>query len=384
MNSDEARDMVQSNAHSFLRIIKPEIDFPAEAEPKGDALYEHGYKNLKKFISEGILVQDENPCFYIYQIKMGDHTQTGIMAAVSIEEYNKGIIKKHEYTQPDKENDRTQHIEKTNANTGPVFLIYRNDGQFQNTVLEIKNQSSYISFTAEDETNHTLWKTDSSDQINLLMDYFQSIPALYIADGHHRAASASRVQKIRQDANPNHRGDESYNYFLAVIFPHNEMQILDYNRVIKDLNGLTEDQLLESITSNFLLTTNASNLTLNSPHTYSMFLKNKWYRLEAKNHIKSYDPVEGLEASVLQNHLLSPLLDIDNPRTNKRIDFVGGIRGYLELEKRCQKDCAVAFALPPVTIDQLLAVADSGKVMPPKSTWFEPKLRSGIVVRLLN
>ncbi len=384
MSSDEARNMVKGNPDSFLRVIKPEIDFTSDNEPKGDSLHEHGSENLQRYISDGKLVQDKNPCLYIYQIKMGDHTQTGIMAAVSVEEYNKGLIKKHEFTRPDKENDRTRHIEITNANTGPVFLTFRNDGQFQNKISEINNQSPDISFTSDDKTMHNIWKIDSEDQINVLSNYFHSIPALYIADGHHRAASASRVQKIRQDANSNHKGDESYNYFLSVIFPNDEMQILDYNRVVKDLNGLTDGQLLESISSNFLLTPNPYPLAPDSPHTYSMFFNAKWYRMEAKEHIITDDPVESLDASILQNYLLSPILDIDDPRTNKRIDFVGGIRGLEELERRCSLNAKVAFALHPVSIEDLLAVADAGQVMPPKSTWFEPKLRSGLVVRLLD
>jgi len=384
MSSDEARDMVQGNPNSFLRVIKPEIDFTSDNEPKGDSLHEHGFETLQRFINDGKLVQDKTPCFYIYQIKMGDHTQIGIMAAVSIEEYNKGLIKKHEFTRPDKENDRTRHIEITNANTGPVLLTFRNDGQFQNKISEINNQSPDISFTSDDKTMHTIWKIDSEDQITVLSNYFYSIPALYIADGHHRAASASRVQKIRQDASSHHKGDESYNYFLSVIFPDDEMQILDYNRVVKNLNGLTDDQLLESIKSNFLLTPSPSHITPDSPHVYSMFFNKKWYHLKAKEHIISDDPVEGLDASILQNYLLSPILDIDDPRTNQRIDFVGGIRGLKELERRCSLDAKVAFALHPVSIKDLLAVADAGQVMPPKSTWFEPKLRSGLVVRILD
>ena len=384
ISSDEARNMVQDNPSSFLHVIKPEIDFTPSNEPKGDALHEHGSANLQRFINGGKLVQDKNPCFYIYQIKMGNHTQTGIMAAVSVEEYNQALIKKHEFTRPDKENDRTRHIEITNANTGPVFLIFSNDGEFQNKVSKIKNQSPDISFTAEDETIHTLWKTDSADQINIITDYFQSIPSLYIADGHHRAASASRVQKIKKDTNPHHNGDELYNYFLSVIFPHDEMQILGYNRIVKDLNKLSEEEFLKSIESSFSLIPNLSPFTPDSSHTFSMFLNEKWYRLEAKEHIISDDPVEGLDASILQNHLLAPILDIDNPRTNNRIDFVGGIRGLKELERRCILDAKIAFVLYPVSIDNLLAVADAGKVMPPKSTWFEPKLRSGMVVRLLE
>ena len=384
MTSEEARKMVKNNPDSFLRIIKPEINFTQENEPLGDTLHKHGFDNLQSFIKDGKLIQDEKPSFYIYQITMGNHIQTGIMAAVSVEEYNQGLIKKHEFTRPEKENDRTRHIEITNANTGPVFLTFQNDSQFQNWISDIKTQSPDISFNADDGTHHTLWKTDSQKQIEVLTDYFNTIPALYIADGHHRAASASRVQKIREDANPSHTGDEPYNFFLSVIFPHDEIQILDYNRVVKDLNGLTKEQFFESVKPNFTLSPFSSLLPPATANTYSMFLNTNWYRLEAKEHIKSKDPVEGLEASILQKYLLTPILDIDDPRTNKRIDFVGGIRGMKELERRCETDCAVAFALPPVSIDQLLSVADSGLVMPPKSTWFEPKLRSGLVVRLLD
>ena len=384
MTSDEARLMAQENTLSFLRIIKPEIDFESGSEPNLEILHKHGSDNLYQFIDEGILNQDENNCFYLYQIQMKGHIQTGIMAVVSVEEYNQGYIKKHEFTRPDKENDRTKHIDITNANTGPVLLTYRNDGEFQNLVFDIKNKSPEIFFTADDQTTHTLWKIDYIDQIDLLRGYFKSIPNLYIADGHHRAASASRVQKIRQDENFHHTGDESYNYFLAVIFPDDEMQIMDYNRVAKDLNGLTEKEFLKAIESSFLLTSIPLPLNSITQNTFSMFLNNKWYQLVAKNHIKSNDPVGGLEATILQNHLFSPILGINNPRTDERIDFVGGIRGMKELERRCQTDCAVAFALPPVTIEKLLSVADSGGVMPPKSTWFEPKLRSGMVVRLID
>ena len=384
MTSNEAREMVQGNNDSFLRIIKPEIDFNSGEEPLGDDLHNHGKNNLLDYIEKGNLVQDTNFCFYLYQITMGNHTQTGIMAAVSIEEYNRGLIKKHEFTRPEKEDDRTRHIDITNANTGPVFLTYRNDGKLKNVILEILNSHPDISFTADDATFHALWKVENKIQIERLIDYFQVIPALYIADGHHRAASAARVQKIREEANPNHSGYEPYNYFLSVIFPHDEMQILDYNRVVKDLNGFTEEQFHESINENFDVVPIPHPPSPIPENNYSMHINGKWYQLEAKAHVKSDDPVEGLEASILQKYLLTPILDIDDPRTNKRIDFVGGIRGMVELERRCEIDCQVAFALPPVSIEQLLSVADSGQVMPPKSTWFEPKLRSGMVVRLLD
>ena len=384
MTSDEAREMVQNNNDSFLRIIKPEIDYNSGEEPLGDDLHNHAKHNLLDYIEKGNLIQDANFCFYLYQITMGNHTQTGIMAAVSIAEYNEGLIKKHEFTQPDKEDDRTRHIEITNANTGPVFLTYRNDGKLKNVTLEILNSHPDISFTADDGTFHTLWKVENKIRVERLINYFQAMPALYIADGHHRAASAARVQKFREDANSNHTGDESYNYFLSVIFPHDEMQILDYNRVVKDLNGLTEEQFHESIKENFNVVPIPHPPLPFPENNFSMHINGKWYQLEALAHVKSDDPVEGLEASILQKYLLTPILDIDEPRTNKRIDFVGGIRGMEELERRCQTDCAVAFALPPISIEQLLSVADSGQVMPPKSTWFEPKLRSGMVVRLLD
>lgn len=384
MTSDEAREMVQNNNDSFLRIIKPEIDYNSGEEPLGDDLHNHAKNNLLDYIEKGHLVQDANYCFYLYQITMGNHTQTGIMAAVSIDEYNQGLIKKHEFTRPEKEDDRTRHIDITNANTGPVFLTYRNDGKLKNALLEILNSHPDISFTADDATFHALWKVENKIQIERLIDYFQGIPALYIADGHHRAASAARVQKIREEANPNHSGNEPYNYFLSVIFPHDEMQILDYNRVVKDLNGFNEEQFHESINENFDVVPIPHPPSPISENNYSMHINGKWYQLEAKAHIKFDDPVEGLEASILQKYLLTPILDIDDPRTNKRIDFVGGIRGMVELERRCEIDCQVAFALPSVSIEQLLSVADSGQVMPPKSTWFEPKLRSGMVVRLLD
>ena len=384
MSSDEARILVQNNQESFLRVIKPEIDFSPDNEPEGHELHSHSRKNLLDFINNGLLIQDENYCIYVYQISMGEHTQTGIMAAVSVEEYNNCLIKKHEFTRPDKENDRTQHIEINNANTGPVFLTYRNDGKLKNALLEIVNSHPEISFMANDTTFHTLWKVENKMQIERLTDYFQAVSTLYIADGHHRAASASRVQKLRENDNTNHTGEEPYNYFLSVIFPHDEMQILDYNRVILDLNNLTDEQFIKLIKSNFSLTRLSDLPNSDAKKSITMYLNNIWYQLEAKDHIKPNNPVEKLDASILQNHLLEPILGIDDPRTNKRIDFVGGIRGRDELERRCQTDCTVAFALPPVSIEQLLSVADSGMVMPPKSTWFEPKLRSGMVVRMLS
>ena len=384
LSSDEAREMVQNNSDSFLRIIKPEIDYSPGKEPDSETLHHHAAENLQTFIRSGKLQRDKNPSFYIYQISMDQHTQTGIIAAVSVQEYNEGLIKRHEFTRPEKENNRTRHFEITNANTGPVLLTFRNNSEFQDQIPDITNLRPDITFQADDGINHSLWKITSPTTLESLNRYFATIPALYIADGHHRAASASRVQKIRQDNNPQHQGNESYNYFLSVIFPHDEMQIQGYNRLVKDLAGLSDDRFLELIKTNFIIKELPNLQTPDQRHTFSMYLNGNWYRLNAKNKIISDDPVAGLDAFILQNHLLKPILEIDNPRTNNRIDFVGGIRGLKELERRCCLDAKVAFALHPVSIDELLIVADAGKVMPPKSTWFEPKLRSGLVVRLLD
>ena len=384
LSSDEARKIAQNNPNSFLRIIKPEVDLIPGTNPSANFLHQHAAENLQHFIQSGELIQDQEPCFYIYAITLGVHTQTGIMAAVSVIDYNNGNIKKHEFTHQDKENDRSRHIEITNANTGPVFLTFRNDSEFQKLIESIKNQIADISFQAEDYTIHKLWKISSPNVQESLSNYFQKIPYFYIADGHHRAASASRVQKIRQNANSCHKGNESYNYFLAVIFPHDEMKILDYNRVVKDLNGLTDSQFLDSIHTKFILNILPKSIRPNTRNIFSMFLRGNWYQLKAKDEILSDDPVEGLDASILQKYLLQPVLGINDPRTDDRIDFVGGIRGLDELERRCNLDAEVAFALYPVSIDDLFTVADAKKMMPPKSTWFEPKLRSGLVVRLLD
>ena len=384
LSSDEAREMVQNNSDSFLRIIKPEIDYSPGVEPDSETLHHHAAENLQTFIRSGKLQKDKNLSLYIYQISMDQHTQIGIIAAVSVQEYNEGLIKKHEFTRPEKENNRTRHFEITNANTGPVLLTFRNNGEFQDQIPDITNLEPDITFQADDGTNHRLWKITSPKILESLNHYFESIPALYIADGHHRAASASRVQKIRQRNNPQHQGNELYNYFLSVIFPHDEMQIQGYNRLVKDLAGLSDDRFLDLIKTNFIIEELPNVQSPCQRHTFSMYLNGNWYWLNAKNKIITDDPVAGLDASILQDHLLNPFLEIDDPRTNNRIDFVGGIRGLEELERRCSLDAKVAFALHPVSIDELLIVADADKVMPPKSTWFEPKLRSGLVVRLLD
>ena len=376
--------MVENNSNSFLRIIKPEVDFSPRNEPQRELLHKHGASNLQTLIDTQKIIQDKNSCFYLYQINMGSHKQTGVMAIVSIDEYNNNKIKKHEFTRPEKEDDRTLHLDIINGNTGPVFLTFKNDGEFQSTITEYTKNNPDISIVADDGTKHILWKLESNNDILTLEHYFKNIPSLYIADGHHRAASASRLQKIRKKANPYHTCDKSYNYFLSAIFPHDEMQILDYNRLVKDLNGLTKEQFFKKVESSFHITPISNGKKPENSRSFSMLLYDRWYKLETKDNIQPAGPVDSLDASILQNYLLNPILGIEDPRTNDRIDFVGGIRGLQELERRCTMDAIIAFALYPVSINDLLNVADSGDVMPPKSTWFEPKLRSGLVVRLFD
>ena len=315
---------------------------------------------------------------------MGAHVQTGIIAAVSVEEYDSGIIKKHEYTRPEKEYDRTMHIQVTKANTGPVFLTFRNDGSFKNQISGVINKDKDISFKADDGTLHSIWRIQDSNIISEISAYFKRVQSLYIADGHHRAASASRVQKVMTKNKTTCNAKGSYNYFLATIFPHDEMQIMGYNRVVKDLCGLSDKQFISKLRENFYLQELSNKRRPKERFSFTMLLGNRWYCLTAKQQIIKEDSVLRLDASILQHHILEPILNIEDPRTDKRIDFVGGIRGLEELERRCSSDAKVAFALYPVSIEDLFKVADDDKVMPPKSTWFEPKLRSGLIVRFLD
>ena len=384
LSSDEARSMVEKNNMSFLRVIKPEVDFKKGNEPLAQDLHSHALKNLNDYIFKGNLTKDDDESFYVYQISIDQHVQTGIIAAVSIEEYNNGLIKKHEHTRPEKEDDRTKHIRVTGANTGPVFLTFKNDGGFKDQISEVVNREKDISFKAEDDSTHSIWKIKEIKLINIISAYFQTVECLYIADGHHRAASASRVQKIRSENKHGHNGDESYNYFLATIFPHDEVHIMGYNRIVKDLGGLGEEQFFNALEPKFEIQRLPRQESPKERFSFTMYLNQKWYSLKAKQEIINKDSVDGLDASILQNHILSPVLNIQDSRTDNRIDFVGGIRGLNELERRCKSDYKIAFALYPVSINDLLSVSDHDKVMPPKSTWFEPKLRSGLLVRLLD
>jgi uncharacterized protein (DUF1015 family) len=384
LNSAEARVMADGNPHSFLHINKAEIDLPEGIDVHGDVVYEKSAENFRRFVDEGILVRDERPCFYVYRLRMGDHVQHGIVAGFSVQEYEDDLIKKHELTRREKEDDRARHVEKLMANAGPVLLTFRNTPTVREIVGRVTARAPEVDFTADDGIGHALWVVAEDDEVAALRDAFAAIDATYVADGHHRSASAFRVRNNLRERNPRHTGDEAYNHFLAVAFPDDELLIMGYHRVVRDLNGLDEDGFLARIADAFVVEP-TDDPEPPTARVFTMHLAGRWYRLTARDGTFPPDhPVKSLDAAILQDNLLAPVLGIDDPRTSDRIDFVGGIRGTGELVRRCQADMAVAFALYPVSVEQLMAIADAGEIMPPKSTWFEPKLRSGVVVRTLE
>lgn len=389
LNSAEAREKVKGNSNSFLHVIKPEIDLDPSIDPYDERVYAKGAENLKYLIDNSILIQDDKPCYYVYKLQMGGRIQTGLVAVASVEDYNENRIKKHEFTRAVKEQDRLNHIDNLNAQTGPVLLTYRSNKNINMLIDESMKKKPVYEFTGDYEVRHTFYMVDDDELINGIRKEFNKIDALYIADGHHRSAAASRLQKLREEANSDHNGEEEYNYFLSVIFPHDQMFILDYNRVVKDLNGRSTDEFLAELADKFIINETEdekAQIKPQKPHEFGMYLDEKWYCLEAKEgSFDKSDPIESLDVAILQNNLLEPVLNIKDVRKDERIDFVGGIRGLEELEKRVNRGgFKVAFSMYPTTIEQLLSVADAGKVMPPKSTWFEPKLRSGIVVHKLD
>jgi uncharacterized protein (DUF1015 family) len=388
IETDEAREWVKGHPYSFLHVSRAEVDLDLSIDPYNPKVYEKGLENLNRFIRDGVLVQDRRPCFYIYRLKMGSHEQTGIYACVSIEEYKKGLIKKHENTRPDKEMDRMRHIDKLNAHTGPVFLMYHRKDEVQHLFEKAMGKAPVYQFIHEYDVEHTFWVVDDDALIRAIRDTFASVGCLYIADGHHRAAAAERVGRIRRENNPKHDGNEEYNFFPAVIFPDSEMQILNYNRVVKDLNQYSVQQFLKRIEIHFNVQLYADGKAYQPENRtkFGAYLAGKWYVLKAMDNIcNPNDPIACLDVSILQKSLLAPILGIQDPRTDKRIQFVGGIRGLEELEKMVNsRGFAAAFSLHPTGIDQLMKVADAGKVMPPKSTWFEPKLRTGLAVHFLS
>jgi uncharacterized protein (DUF1015 family) len=386
LNSEEARAEAGDKPLSFLHVGKPEIDLPRDINLYDERVYLKGKENLDRLIHDGILRQDSAPCLYVYAQTMKGHTQYGIMGCASVEEYLNDTIKKHELTRKDKEDDRTKHVKVTNAHSGPIFLTYRAEPAIDAIVARVAAGTPAYDFVAEDGICHQLWVIEDGTTINSLTAAFRSVPNLYVADGHHRSAAAARVGRDLAKANPHHRGDEEYNFFLAVLFPHNQLRIMDYNRVVKDLNEMGRASFINRLEECFEVTRATGRHSPTRKGEFGMYLKGDWYVLWAKPELMAIkDPVERLDVSILQKYVLGPMLGIDDPRTNKRIDFVGGIRGLKELEQRVDSgEMAVAFALFPTSIEELLAIADAGKIMPPKSTWFEPKLRDGVVVHMVE
>ncbi len=386
MDSAEARAITAGNPYSILRVTKSEVDLPPETDPHAPAVYAQARATLDDFVAKGYLAQDPAPRFYIYKQTMGGHTQVGLVAAASVDEYEQGIIKKHELTRPDKELDRVNHIAATGAQTGPVFLTYRADPAIDALIARCRQQAPVYDFTAADGIGHTLYLVDDPAAIVAIEQAFRRVPALYIADGHHRSAAAARVRGQRRAANPAHTGREDYNRFLVVIFPHDQVRIMDYNRVVADLAGRTPAEFLAAVGEKFRIEEHAAGAPRPSAaHTFGMYLAGRWHKLTAKEGtFDAADPEGRLDVTILQQNLLAPLLGIGDPRTDKRIGFVGGIRGTAELEKLVDSgQYAVAFALFPTSIDELMAIADRGAIMPPKSTWFEPKLRDAMVIHLI-
>jgi uncharacterized protein (DUF1015 family) len=377
MSSDEARAVAAGNPLSFLHVSKPEIDLPPDTDPHAPEVYAKGAENFQKLIRDGALKQDAQPCFYLYRQIMGQHSQVGLVAAASCEEYLGGIIKKHELTRPDKEDDRVRHIEALNSQTGPVFLTYRASAELDTFVAKKISQEPEIDFTAKDGVRHTAWVIDAAGEIKFIETQFSKIPLLYIADGHHRSAAAARVFQSRRGAGHSGR-------FLAVIFPHHQMQILSYNRVLKDLNGWPPEQLLEILGKVFVTDPNGTGV-LARKHELGFYFQGQWRTLAfRKKLIPSDNPVDSLDVSLLQQLVLGPIFRIDDPRTSKRINFVGGIRGPAELEKLVNSgEYACAFSMFPTSIEDLMTIADAGGIMPPKSTWFEPKLRDAMFCHMV-
>lgn len=386
-SSKEAREVVKDKPYSFLRIDRAETFFPEDVDIYSKQVYEKARDTLYDMLQKGLFIQDEKPSLYIYQLTMDARAQTGLVACTSIDEYMNNGIKKHELTRADKEQDRINHVDYCDANTGPIFLTYKQQEEI-NKLIEtwMTKNSPVYDFVAEDGIRHAVWVIDDEAQIVNLQNEFSKVSSLYIADGHHRAASAVKVGLKRRQENPGFSGDEEFNYFLSVIFPDKQLKIMDYNRVVKDLNGLSEEEFLEKISEKFdIIEKSTEIIQPTKKGTFGMYLDGKWYLIEAKKGTyDEKDPVLSLDVSILQTNLLAPILAIGDPRVDKRIDFVGGIRGLAELERRVTTDMKVAFAMVPTSISELMEIADADELMPPKSTWFEPKLRSGLFIHLLK
>lgn len=389
MNSQEAREMVVGNPYSFLHVDKAEIDLDPAIDLYDVKVYEKARDNLNQMIADGVFIQDEKHCLYIYKQVMDGRAQIGIVGCTSIDDYRNNIIKKHELTRADKEQDRINHVDYCDANTGPIFLTYRAQSRIDQLVKGVMDSKAPVyDFVSDDGIGHTVWVMDEDAVICEICEIFGGVENLYIADGHHRSASAVRVGMKRREQNPGWDGSEEFNYFLSVIFPDDQLYIMDYNRIVKDLNGYTDARFLAAVGEKFDIEEYAGEGVLKptAKHTYGMYLDGKWYLLTAREgSFDAADPVARLDVSILQNNLLSPILGIGDPRTDKRIDFVGGIRGLQCLADRVDSgEMKVAFSMYPTTMDDLMDIADAGAIMPPKSTWFEPKLRSGVFIHKLK
>lgn len=387
LNSEEARKEAEGNEKSLYHIIKPEIDFEIGFDEHDPAVYDKAVENFKKFQDNGWLVQDDKENYYIYAQTMNGRTQYGFVVGAWVPDYMEGRIKKHELTRRDKEEDRMKHVRCNNANIEPVFFAFPDNEALENIIRNVTANTPEYDFVAPDGFGHTLWVIDNPDTINTITEEFAKIPNLYIADGHHRSAAAALVGAEKAAANPNHTGEEEYNYFMAVAFPASHLQIIDYNRVVKDLNGLTPEEFLNKLSENFIVEKKGKDVyTPAGLHNFSLYLNGEWYSLTAKpGTFNDSDPIGVLDVTVSSDLILRDILNITDLRSDKRIDFVGGIRGLGELKRRVDSgEMAMALALYPVTMDQLINIADTGNIMPPKTTWFEPKLRSGLVIHKLD
>lgn len=386
MNSDEAREAVKGNPYSFLHVDKAEVDLDPSIDLYDERVYLKARENLDALVAQGVCKEESVPCVYIYRQIMNGRSQTGLVGCTAIDDYINNVIKKHELTRADKEADRINHVNYCDANTGPIFLTYQPNKCISETVESWKNSHNPVYDFVSDGVQNTVWVIDCPETIKMISEKFGKTESLYIADGHHRAASAVKVGKMRREQNPDYTGEEEFNFFLAVLFPTDELEIMDYNRVISDLDGLSSKELMAKLGENFEI--EKQGVEAYKPiekHTFGMLLDGAWYKLTAKDGtFDANDPVEQLDVSILQSNVISPIFGIDDPRTDKRIDFIGGIRGLGELERRVKNDMRVAFSMYPTTLDDLTDIADAGKIMPPKSTWFEPKLMSGLFIHKLS
>ena len=380
---EEAHDIVEKNPLSFLSIDRAETNFENDVEPYPSLIYEKASSLFEQHLKKQIYIEETEPCLYLYELAMNGHTQTGIVACSSVDDYINGNIKKHEATLPDKVFDRTCHIETCNSHTGPVFLVHQKNDVLKSIITSQKENLPLYDFTSNDRVHHKVYRISEPEIIQHIQRIFSDIPCSFIADGHHRAAAAVVVAKKHREENPHHTGREEYNFFLSVSFPEDEVQILDYNRVVSDLNGMTSEEFLEKMKMKFHIVPISTATPPTQKGTFSMLLNQQWYLCRIPEKLIPDNPVESLDVSVLQNEVLGPILGIHDPKTDRRIDFVGGIRGLGELEHRCATDAKVAFAMYPTSIQELINVADHDLLMPPKSTWFEPKLRSGLFIHAI-